>query len=413
VFWLDPPSAGLLSEVPVLHAPGSSCGGGGTSGTTDALTGAWLTVVTDTPEGSASATYTIFEQGPSGGMSASAEDALGAVLGIGVITGEMPGMLLAAILADTDDPLSRPGITRFLALRSFTYGVLRGAVDDSAAEDLPLRSVDAPNVFIAEVRSHGAARDARVQLSFDLTQKAYRTLRAPEDPLAGYGEFYDNLASGMLDHLVERVTLGADFSDRSVGALFEQATDQGLLVKALLQPTDPLPAALGGQGIRRLTQGLEAGRAVILPEALPSGWKQADLGWWEVDQRTGWATDVTASGRHQSTVERSVPETDTRKKSAQVCFLTLRVAVNFVIPTVTLLGGLPSQFAEFLEETHLDDGLEKVVEGLCTKYGPLRRDTPLPKWTPFPPTPRRMPNPGPNPFKPPAFRWPPGAPRKR
>lgn len=395
----------------ILPLPGTPKGGGAI----DALTGAWLTVVTDTPEGSASATYTIFEQGPSGSTSASAEDALGAVLGIGVITGEMPGMLLAAVLADTDDPLSRPGITRFLALRAFTYGVLRGAVDGTAAEDLPLRYVDAPNVFIAEVRSHGPARDARVQLSFDLTRKAYRTLRAPEDPLAGYGEFYDTLAHGMLDHLVERVTLGADFSDRSVGALFEQAIDQGIPVKALLQPTDPLPAALGGGGIRRLTQGREAGRAVVLPEALPRGWSLADLGWWEVDQRTGWATDVTASGRHQSTVERSVQETDTRKKSALVCVQTLRIAVNVVIPTLTRLGGLPPQFVEFLEETRLDDALEKVAEGLCTRFGPVPRDIPPPpKWTPFPPAPRRMPNPGSNPFKnPPAVRWPPGAPRKR
>lgn len=317
-----PQPAGGLFPLPGLGAARES--GGSPSGE-------WLDIRVRGPAGERTVTYTMADAlgpaarhaGSSGGAATTLVDAVEGVLGLGVISGGIPPTLPAAVLSIADDPLGQVGLARQLAALSFGYAAIRGMLPSSPVNPQPLRSIDFPNIFIAHARP--AREGSRPRPALDLTLKAYRLLRLPEDPLAAQGRFYDGLYNGVLDHTAERAIFGGQDADTSVGALFEAAVDQDIPIRVLSgQGTDP-GSLLTPDGRFQVAAALSAGRIVLLPGSRPRGRPEGGLGWWSLDPATGWTEDTTESGEHQAGTERSVQEKDTPKKIRAVCQLSLEV----------------------------------------------------------------------------------------
>ncbi len=332
-----PQPAGGLFPLPGL---GSARERGGSP------SGEWLHIRVRGPAGERAVTYTIADElgpaarhaGSNGSGAATTLDGVGSVLGLGLISGSIPPALLAAVLATVDDPLSQVGLAKQLAALSFGYATVRGLLPSSPVDPRPLRSIDFPNIVIARARP--AREGPRPRLALDLTLKAYRLLRLPEDPLAAQGHFYDRLYNGVLDHTAERAIFAGQDTDASVGALIETAEDQDIAIRVLSGRRADPGRLLTTDGRFRVSADLSAGRMVLLPESRPRGWPEGGLGWWSVDPATGWTEDTAESGEHQAG-ERAVQEKETPKRIRAVCDLGLEV-VFLVASILANMSDLPA-----------------------------------------------------------------------
>jgi len=295
------------ARAPVLNP---FAGGG------DRLNAEWLKFRVITPSGEREAAYTIIDiDGPTLRQSGAppkeitAEntqavlDALDAFLGIGIATSYTPPAFLSAMAAEVTDPQSEAGVVRLLALMASTYQAIREQLPSSFLKPRPLRYIDSP--YITVVRAQPRPAPALATLSVDLTLKDYRLLRSPDDPFAKRGPFYDHIASGVLDHTAERWLLGVEQAAASVGTLFEAAAAQKVPARVVGSAGSIPNGLLTDDGRLRLTGAIERGQVVILPDSRPRDWKSV-LGWWSVDQKTGWTEDTTEEGSHQAGPEHGV-----------------------------------------------------------------------------------------------------------
>ncbi len=278
------------------------------------LTAEWLRIRVAGPSGERAAAYAVVDTvGPAARMAGQfsgdpartereVSEALDALLGIGVAMGRLPSTLPVALMADLTDPLPSQARISLLAIQGANYLIFRQAIPPSFLDSPPVSYVNSPTVVI--IRSQIVHQPSvRTVTSLDLTLKAYRVLRTPEDPLRDEGSFYDYLAGGVLDHTVERWILGAEQAGDSVGALFESAVDDEVPAR-VVAPGKPASAEyMALDGRRRLLETLDRGQLVILPASRPKSWG-ASLGWWSVDPASGWTEDTTEEGFHLS----SMPE---------------------------------------------------------------------------------------------------------
>ncbi|MDQ7842824.1 MAG: transglutaminase domain-containing protein [Armatimonadota bacterium] len=292
------------ARAPVLNP----FGGGG-----DRLNAEWLKFRIITPSGERAAAYTVFDvDGPAARQSGNAPKdlsaeglqvilaSLDAFLGIGIATGSTPPALLSAMAAEVGDPQSETGVVRLLALIASTYHAVRGALPSSFLTPRPLWYIDSPSIVVA--RAQPRASPAAASLSMDLTLKSYRLLRPPDDSFTRRGPFYDHLASGVLDHTAERWLLGTAQASGSVGALFETAAMQKVPAR-LVKTAAEIPSGLfTDDGRLRVSDVLGRGQVAVIPDGRPKDWTSL-LGWWSVDQRTGWTEDATEDGGHQAAPE--------------------------------------------------------------------------------------------------------------
>jgi hypothetical protein len=377
------------------------------------LSAEWLKFRFTSPSGERQAVYTIVDtEGPAARQStappreATAEDtravlaALEDFLGISIATGQLPAVVLGALLADLPRPMTEAGLIRMLAAESTAYVVARGSIPSSFFPSLPVSYIDSPTVVIARLRPPQGP-DVPASLSLDLTLKAYRTLRTPEDPLRNSGSFYDLLAAGILDHTVERWVLGADSAGESVGALFEAAVDHGIPLRVIRSVDQTALDYLTADGRIRLS-GLLADRLAILPQGRPPGW-QALLGWWNVDPSTGWTEDTTEQGGHSAMGERGAKESASVRAYRAFCRLG-RVVGRQVAAVVMLYAVLSGGEGPRPDNPWSDQDIEEVVEFICAIADPeFRSSSKTPRVPPAPmgprlpePPPRFQPKPAPN-----------------
>jgi len=371
----------------------------------DRLSAEWLKVRLTGPSGERQATYTLVDtEGPAARQSGAppkespAEnttavlEALDDFLGIVVATGHMPSTLLAAWLADASDPLTSEALVRLLAIHGAGYLMIREGLPSSFLDPLPVTYVDAPNVIVSKshvVRGQGV----RSAPSVDLTLKAYRVLRTPEDPLSNDGSFYDYLAAGVLDHTVERWMLGGGQAERSVGALFESATGDDVAARFVPPGHAPPVDYLTPDGRWRLSAALDHGQMAVLPAARPKGWGAA-LGWWTVDPATGWTEDTTEDGYHSAMPEEGSLYARILAQWEKFCDNYASSAmVAWTVATIFGPDGLELAFEDYME------AIQEICKAVATARGAGRP----PVASPRPPVPPLAPKPGlkPPPYKPP------------
>ena len=410
-----------------FDAPGTGLGAGIVRGlgplvqtSPRVLTAEWLRIRVAGPSGERAAAYAVVDTvGPAartGGQfsvdPARAErevsEGLDAVLGITVAMGRLPSSLPAALMADLTDPLTSQARIRLLAIQGTNYLLLRQAIPPSFLDSLPVSYANSPTVVI--VRSQMVHQpSARFVTSIDLTLKAYRVMRTPEDPLRNEGSFYDYLAGGVIDHTVERWILGAEQAGQSVGALFESAVNDEVAARVVVPGKPASVEYMAPDGRRRLLETLDRGQFVILPASRPKSWG-ASLGWWSVDPATGWTEDTTEEGYHLSTMpEYPAPLVRMMDAIERFCQLGGWVALAaLMVHTLKAPDGLEADY-EFYKDT-IDQFCEafQVARGAGTPpHLPSVPPPPLPKLG-LPQTPYRPPFKDPGfPTRPP-LKWLPG-----
>lgn len=289
-----------------------------TSSGSDRLSALWIKFHISGPSGDHQAVYTLVDTEGASARQANASpkplsasdvtavmEALDGMVGFAVTTGDVPPELPTSLLADKLDPQSDTAPVRLLAMYAFTECSLRGALQVSFQKTPPLWYIDSPNITV--VRAQPSATAEPAMPSLDLVLKAYRNLRPPDDPLWNRGPFGDYLAAGVIDHTVERWLLGSEAASGSVGSLFERLMRQHVYAKVILPSAGGagnLPLSQDGKS--RVSAALSGGNLVVLPPAVPQGWKSA-LGWWSIDPVTGWTQDTVEGGEHgQPLIERAI-----------------------------------------------------------------------------------------------------------
>jgi hypothetical protein len=277
-----------------------------------------------------------------GSGSVSIPDALDAVFGIGVITGTIAETLPAAVLFGIKDPQSAIGVSRMLAALDFTYMLLRQQMPASFFEPAYRPYIDSPNLLIA--KAQGTGSQGEIQLAMDLTLKGYRIVPIKEIEQGDALLFYNYLANGVIDHIVERAIISLPESAQSVGALFEAASSQNIGAKALVpQTTTGFELDLTPEGKRRVENSLREGNIIFVPEQRPTGWESRSLGWWEINPLTGWTQDMTEAGYHTSAIEKQIQLNQTLRTTPAVRRFGCQLAVAY-----TLVGGTAAQVGESL-----------------------------------------------------------------
>jgi transglutaminase-like putative cysteine protease len=379
------------------------------------VSGEWLTIRIAGPSGQRDVRYTIFDAiGPAArrsgrlavdaGIATQAANALNDSIGLAVANGSLPSTILIALLADLDEPDSPQGAIRLLTMQGVAYFVTRSLLRTRYVDALPLSYIDRPSVIITRLATDEERNSDR--LTMDLTLKAYRTLRAPDDPLAAEGVFYDYLADGVIDHSVERWIGGGD-PDTSVGALFETAAGHDGVIRVATDVSDSSLASLTADGRLLVSDAIAQGRLPILVQRRPSGWT-TPLGWWTVDPRTGWTEDTNEFGNHQGerAVTQNVSTTVARDQGRklgqhvaatvrkQVC--TLGVAAAVTIVALALATSMHVHPDAIGSETSIQDTYE-IVDLLCGRVGRKTPRIPPPGRAPpvTGPLLRKMPKPAP------------------
>jgi transglutaminase-like putative cysteine protease len=346
------------ARAPVLNP----FGGGG-----DRLNAEWLKFRVIAPSGEREAAYTIADiDGPAVRQSGAppkeitAEntqavlDALDAFVGIGIATGDTPPAFLWAMVAEVTDPQSEAGVVRLLALMASTYHAIRGRLPSSFLTPRPLWYVDSPYIVVVRAQPHAAPTPATI--SMDLTLKGYRLLRGPDDPFAQRGPFYDHLVSGVLDHTAERWLLGTEQAAASVGALFETAAAQKVPARVMKAAGEIPSGLLTEDGRLRLAGSLGRGQIVVLPESRPKDWKPL-LGWWSVDQKTGWTEDTTEEGGHQT-----APEYGTSTRSIAVVNAERVKTLGCVVAGAAIMAVGAYVFKTYTDRAFSDSGSRRDLD---------------------------------------------------
>lgn len=369
------------------------------------MTGEWLRLHVTGPTDDRTASFTIVDTiGPaargSGQLPADSPaarqavaDTLDAVLGISVVTGRVPTSLPATLLSDLSDPLTAQGVARMLAIQNATYAALRDLIPSSFFAAAPASYVDAPAVVISRAQPHRRPTgDPSFVLSMDLTLKASRILRPPDDPLRAAGSFYDNLAAGVIDHTVERWMIADGDGGASVGGVFEAAVASDLPLGIAKSGDVTLTEPLTPDGRSRLSATLVKGQVDILPKGRPPGWS-ASLGWWSIDPSSGWTEDTNEEGCHPELVERGSKDSAFKGAYRAIC------QVGRVVAGATILTIAITQAEPWSEEE-----VAQIVQWVCDTVngrprgpssGPSRPPVPPPGPAKpgFPPTSPKFPSP--------------------
>ena len=349
------------------------------------VTGEWLRLVATGVGDQRTATYTIVDTiGPAARAArqvpqdtSSARQAVSesqdAILGMTVVTGGLPTSLPAMFLSDLSDPLAPEGVVRMLSVQNATYAALRQKLPSSFFGVVPMAYVDRPSVVLSRVQPHKAGSTDTYQLSMDLTLKASRILRPPDDPLRTAGSFYDNLASGVLDHTVERWMMGeSGDASAGVGSAVEAAVKSDVPL-AVVKSGTALPEALTADGRLRLTTTLASGAIGILPKSRPQEWNAA-LAWWGVNPSTGWTEDTNEDGCHPAAVERGAKESWYKGAYRSFCQVG-RVVAGAAILTIAM-----SQ-----EEPWSEEEVANIITWVCDTVNGRPRPRGGPSNPPVPP----------------------------
>jgi len=341
-----------------------------------ALTGEWLHICIKGPAGQKETTYTIADSigliarslGSSGRQDSNQiMNDLEAVFGISVITGRVPSMLPASLLSDISDPQSKVALCRALSCLGFGYFEVRQSMPFSFLEQPPIAYFDSPNIIV--VRVQNSSQSEAIELSFDLTLKAYRILRLPQDNFFELAHFYDYLSSGVMDHLVERYVQGWDRTAASVGSLIETAFDQNMALQTLTADSPNLEMQqLSPDGKQRAVESLRIGKIIIIPESRPNGWPQNVMGWWSVDPATGWTEDSTELGAHSALSQAALTERSVHEKKRRADIKTIGcyciLALIRVMPIIIDAAAGSPELVEISTEL-ADHGGVALVEAKC------------------------------------------------
>ena len=239
------------------------------------------------------------------------------------------------------DPTATDEVTMSAAI-AHSFHALRDVVRLDQLAELPGRFfADEPNVAAVSVGSLGLddSGNANVTADMDIIH-AHHALASFPTRTAGA---HPGILAGAIDHAAERIVFedsfkigaaaAAETSFVSVGLVFETARDAGVKIVALLPAGDapmpdvePVAAAL-------ITQALEAGRIVVVPETSVSIDGAPRSGWWEIDPTTGDTVDRLDNGRGSVLVE--FAELLHWLFFAGVCFFSIGVVIGGVVSGAT------------------------------------------------------------------------------
>jgi uncharacterized membrane protein len=173
---------------------------------------------------------------------------------------------------------------------------------------------DRPRITIASSRLVSAddGSDAlHLNFGFDLLKSNYRIVVAPGQSVAAQIAF--NTERGYVENSIEGsvVSIPSSTSSTSVslpvftGAVFEAATTQGVPLIMLSPETgthlDQLP--FSPDVIARVSAALSIGKTVIIPTRTVTINDEQDVGWYEVDLKTGATVGMLQDGSHGALLE--------------------------------------------------------------------------------------------------------------
>ena len=150
-----------------------------------------------------------------------------------------------------------------------------------------------------------------------------------------------SVASGALNHAIERVLLGnasADYAAQfSVGGVFDLAAAQSIPLVTLL-PGLPVPTAFSAspEAMVLIDQALSDGYAVIVPLSPVTAKDRRLTGWWQVHLKTGETFDLMENGRgttlgYADTVQVSVRATPAMRLLAVCTAAKVMIAAAWLI----------------------------------------------------------------------------------
>lgn len=171
---------------------------------------------------------------------------------------------------------------------------------------------DEPNLTAAILEPAEAdAGQFNLRVSLDLLHQGYGVL-----PIAGATPTaHPRVLAGVLAHVAERTgaEAGAELTPEapvpvgSVGQVFEEAARAGIAIRTLTPQTADLSSlAVSDAAKARIGEALAAGYLVVVPERAVALGGIKQVGWWQVDPKTGRTFDLMENGRGADLGEETV-----------------------------------------------------------------------------------------------------------
>lgn len=167
---------------------------------------------------------------------------------------------------------------------------------------------DAPNVtaYTTSVRGHLDGSQL-VDSSIDILHRSLGVV--PVEGVAGPP--VPAAVPGVVAHIAERLlngdalpdARGADPAPASVGAVFDAARAEGIVLRALTSPGDTSDLAYPSDALARLEGRLSEGWLAVAPERSVTLAGDERAGWWLIDRATGRVIDELDDGRGAANIE--------------------------------------------------------------------------------------------------------------
>jgi hypothetical protein len=342
-------------------------------------TAEWLEVRLTSPDGeSHSAVRTIFDRVsmPAGGDAAQAAGAVPPVEIIELETGSREYLPCRTIHAFSITggasgmlSLAQPPAESGLGSLSWLPQAYHFVRDTITAEIAPQHGarvfLDSPCVACFTIESVAGATELQTVTSFDLWHRRFGVLPVAEQKAA----YPPQMIAGVLSHVAERCVSRDGYGQSaasadlpvSVGAIFDQARDQGLQVRALRGDL-PATSPYSQEAQSHFVPYLQAGIAVIIPERYPGTHER--IGWWLVNPANGRTLDQMDDGRGTDMVETA------SLTSKVIAVASCVLALISLVSTVYQFVGKQLKFLSAAEDEFLDKvGFVTEIMGFVTGAG--------------------------------------------
>jgi hypothetical protein len=199
-----------------------------------------------------------------------------------------------------------------------------------------------------------ASENGRLNAIIDIFHQAYGA--TPIDGTTATA--HPAIISGVLSHLAERAVFGELVSVYptpegrvflSVGRVFEEAKKAGIPLTTLQPGTTPANIDVSPRAVNLITEALDAGYIVIVPERGVPLDGTPYTGWWQIDPRTGETFDRTETGGSQDLAEESILLGELLEGIHKIASMTMCVigVVFGAIAVLDAIAGFSSQAVKF------------------------------------------------------------------